>query len=673
MTELKNPLHQKCINTIRILSAEAIQKANSGHPGLPLGCAPIAHLLYSGVMKHNPNNPNWLNRDRFVLSAGHGSSMLYSILHLCGYEISLDDIKNFRQYGSITPGHPEYGLTPGVETTTGPLGQGFANAVGMALVQHFFAAKYNKPNFNIIDNYIYVIAGDGDMMEGITHEAAAFAGHNKLSNLVVFYDNNKITIDGSTNLAMTENVSDRFLAYGWNVLHVKNANDLSELNDSVKKAKENVNAPTLIVVDTTIGFGSPNKQGKSSVHGSPLGKDELALTKANLGWEYSEEFFVPDDVYSFYEKVKIKGMQLNSEWDSLFEKYSKNYPQEAKEITSAVNGEFFNSDSFEIPLFTDYNASIATRVASGKVLDYLAGQIPNLIGGSADLTPSNNTKPANSSSFSPMSRTGRYIHFGIREHAMGAILNGMVMYGGVIAYGGTFLVFSDYMRPAIRIAALSHISPIFVFTHDSIGLGEDGPTHQPIEQLAALRAIPNSFVFRPADANETVYAWYFALKNNNAPVSLALSRQNIKLIDRTRYSDAKGTLKGGYIVKKSAAKPDIILMATGSEVNLCLQAAEKLETTGVKVNVVSMPCTQLFDKQDTKYKNSVLPKDCQNRLAVEAGVRQGWDKYLGNNGDIISIEIFAASAPYETLYKEYGITEENIIAKAKKLLKKKKY
>ena len=671
MPELSKPINQKCINTIRILSAEAIQKANSGHPGLPLGCAPISHLLYSVVMKHNPNNPNWLNRDRFVLSAGHGSTMLYSSLHLCGYNISINDIKNFRQFGSITPGHPEFGLTQGVETTTGPLGQGFANAVGMALVQHYFAAKYNKPNFNIIDNYIYVIAGDGDMMEGITHEAAAFAGHNKFSNLIVFYDNNKITIDGSTSLAMSENVADRFIAYGWNVLHVKDANNLSELNEAVKKAKEFTSAPSLIVVDTTIGFGSPNKQGKSSVHGSPLGKEELALTKANLGWNYTEEFFVPEEVYSHYEKVKIKGMQLNSEWDSLFEKYSKSYPAEASEFTDSINGNFVNTETLNIPEFTDYNASIATCVASGKVLDYLAQFIPNLIGGSADLTPSNNTKPAASNSFSADNFTGRYIHFGIREHAMGAILNGMVMYGGVIAYGGTFLVFSDYMRPAVRIAALSHINPIFVFTHDSIGLGEDGPTHQPIEHLAALRCIPNSYAFRPADANETVYSWKFALQNNKAPVSLALSRQNIKLIDRNKYANAKGTLKGGYILKKSDAKPDLLLLASGSEVNLCLEAAEKLEKAGLKVNVISMPCTQLFVKQDAKYKNSVLPKECQTRLAIEAGVRQGWDKYLGNNGDMISIETFGASAPYEILYEKYGLTVDNIISKAKKLLKNK--
>jgi transketolase len=667
MPELNNPIHQKCVNTIRILSVEAIQKANSGHPGLPLGCAPIAHLLYSKVMKHNPNNPNWLNRDRFVLSAGHGSSMLYSVLHLSGYEVSIEDIKNFRQYGSITPGHPEYGLTKGVETTTGPLGQGFANAVGMALVQHYLAAKYNKPNFNIIDNYIYVIAGDGDMMEGITHEAAAFAGHNKLNHLIVFYDNNKITIDGSTSLAMSENVENRFLAYGWKVLHVKDANNLQELNDAVNKAKEVSNAPVLIIVDTTIGYGSPNKQGKSIVHGSPLGKEELALTKANLGWNYTEEFYVPDEVYSLYENVKIKGMQLNSDWDNLFEKYSKAYPKEASEFTASVNG----TEPIDIPEFTDYNISMATRVASGKILDYLAQNIPNLIGGSADLTPSNNTKPANSNAFSPDNFTGRYIHFGIREHAMGAILNGMVLYGGVIAYGGTFLVFSDYMRPAIRIAALSHINPIFVFTHDSIGLGEDGPTHQPIEHLAALRAIPNSYLFRPADANETVYAWRFALQNNKAPVSFALSRQNIKLIDRNKYADAKGTLKGAYVVKKSADIPDLLLISSGSEVNLCLEAAEKLEKTGIKVNVVSMPCTQLFDKQSAKYQSSVLPKQCEARLAVEAGVRQGWDKYIGNKGDMISIETFGASAPYEILYKEYGITVDDIVSKAKKLLKNK--
>ncbi len=671
MKDFNNPIHEKCINTIRILSAEAIQKANSGHPGLPLGCSHIAHILYSTVIKHNPNNPNWLNRDRFVLSAGHGSSMLYSILHLCGYEISLDEIKNFRQYGSITPGHPEYGLTPGVETTTGPLGQGFANAVGMALAEQFLAAKYNKENYSIIDNYIYVLAGDGDMMEGITHEAAAFAGHNKLNNLIVFYDNNKITIDGSTDLAMSENIGDRFKAYGWHVQHVKEGYNLNEIYNAILKAKDQKQAPALIIVDTTIGYGSPNKHGKSSVHGSPLGNDELKLTKKELGWDYEDSFYIPQEVTNFYEKVKINGMQANADWDKLFEKYSQAYPKEAKEFSDIINNRIYDIDNLEIPFFTDYSSSIATRVASGKILDYLYNKIPNLIGGSADLTPSNNTKPATSSAFSAQNKSGRYIHFGIREHAMGAILNGIAAYGGLIAYGGTFLVFSDYMRPAIRIAALSHLNPIFVFTHDSIGLGEDGPTHQPIEHFAALRAIPNSYLFRPADANETVYAWQFALKNNKAPVSLALSRQNIKLIDRTKYADAKGTLKGAYTLKKAKETPDIILMATGSEVNLCLEAAEKLEKSGVKVNVVSMPCTQLFDKQDKKYKNSVLPEECQTRLAVEAGVRFGWDKYLGSNGDMISIETFGASAPYEVLFEKYGFTVDNIIAKAKKLLKNK--
>ncbi|MFH0734275.1 MAG: transketolase [bacterium] len=668
MPDLKNKIHKTCINTIRILSAEAIQKANSGHPGLPMGCAPIAHLLYSRIMTHNPANSTWINRDRFVLSAGHGSTMLYSVLHLSGYGISLEDIKNFRQWGSITPGHPEYGLTPGVEATTGPLGQGFANAVGMALVQSRFAKMFNRPNYDIIDHYIYVLAGDGDMMEGITHEAASFAGHNKLNNLIVFYDNNKITIDGSTKLSMSEDVGKRYEAYGWNVFYVSDVNDLEQLENAVFAAQKEKNAPSMIIVNTIIGYGSPNKQGKSSVHGSPLGAEELKLTKQTLGWNYEEPFFIPDEVKSFYEKVNIKGMHKNGEWDELFEKYSKAYPKEAESLAAAINCEYEENWELKLPEFTDYTKTIATRSASGKVLDILTEVIPNLIGGSADLTPSNNTRPGNVLDYSPESTEGRYIHFGIREHAMGAILNGMTLYGGVIAYGGTFLVFSDYMRPVIRIAALSKINPIFVFTHDSIGLGEDGPTHQPIEQLASLRAIPNSFVFRPADANEVRYVWEFAINNKKAPVSIILSRQNLPIFDRKKYTPACETLKGGYILKKTT-KPDIILIGTGSEVSICLDAANRLELEGIKANVVSIPCMELFEQQDKRYINSVLPKAVKLRIAMEAGVKQGWDKYVGDEGEIISIETFGASAPYETIYEKYGLTAENIISKAKKMIK----
>ncbi len=669
MPNLKNAIHNKCVNTIRVLSAEGVQKANSGHPGLPLGCAPLAHLLYSRIMNHNPNNTTWLNRDRFVLSAGHGSMMLYSVLHLCGYEITINDLQNFRQYGSITPGHPEFGLTPGVETTTGPLGQGFSNAVGMALAESFLAKKFNKPNYQVLDHKIYVLVGDGDMMEGVSHEAAAFAGHNKLSNLIVVYDNNKITIDGSTALSMSEDVGKRYEAYGWSVKYVNDMNNLEELETSILEAKKEKNAPTMIIVNSIIGFGSPNKQGKSSVHGSPLGKDELALTKENLGWEYTEPFTVPDEVREYYENVKVKGMQKNSEWDEMFQKYSMVYPNDAKAISAAFNSEFGDEWEANLPEFTDYSLSIATRVASGKMIDVISENIPTMFGGSADLTPSNNTRPTSSTSYSVENRDGRYIHFGIREHGMGAILNGMAMYGGVIPYGGTFLVFSDYMRPVIRIAALSKINPIFVFTHDSIGLGEDGPTHQPIEQIASLRTIPNSYVFRPADANETKYAWVFAIKNKKAPVSIILSRQNIPLVDRKKYAKAEEALKGGYIVKKAAAKPDLILIGTGSEVSLCIKAAEVLESEGIKTNVVSMPCCELFEEQSTKYKNNVLPKDVKSKIAVEAGVGFGWDKYVGDNGEIISIEKYGASAPYGVLFDKYGFSVENIIKHAKKVIK----
>ena len=652
-------IEKKAINTLRFLAVDAIQKANSGHPGMPMGCAPIAFLLYSKIMKHNPKNPKWINRDRFVLSAGHGSMLLYGILHLTGYEISLEDLKNFRQWGSITPGHPEFGLTPGVETTTGPLGQGFSNAVGMATAEKHLGAMFNKEDIQLLDHYIYVIAGDGDLMEGISHETAAFAGHNKLDNLIVFYDNNKITIDGSTDLAMSEDVAKRFEAYGWHVQHVTDVNDLSALESAVKTAKAIAGKPHLIITDTHIGYGSPHKQDTASVHGSPLGEEEVRLTKKNLGWDENKEFFIPEDVKEFFESLLPNFQSYEDVWQSKFDAYQSKYPTEAREFKRIFQSEI---PELKWEEFKNYGENVATRSASGKVLNSLAEQLPELFGGSADLHPSNNTYLKNYKDFSANNYLARNIHFGIREHGMAAIMNGMAYYGGIIPYGGTFLVFSDYLRPAIRLAAMSHLRVIYVFTHDSIGLGEDGPTHQPIEHLASLRAIPGLIVLRPADANETVYAWKIAIETKNQPVALILSRQKLPILDRGKYTDAEGTLKGAYILKhEKDTTANIIIIATGSEVALALEAAEVLEKEGKSVRVVSMPSTEIFEMQSDEYKREVLPENIQNRIIIEAGVSQGWEKYAGCKGKIISVEKYGASAPYKILFEKYGFTVEKIL------------
>ena len=665
-------IENKCVNTIRFLAVDAIQKANSGHPGMPMGCAPIAFMLYAKLMKHNPANSKWLNRDRFVLSAGHGSMLLYSILHLTGYNISLNDLMNFRQWKSKTPGHPEYGLTDGVETTTGPLGQGFSNAVGMAMVSKFLAGKFNKDNFDIINHYIYVIMGDGDMMEGISHEAASFAGHNKLSNLIVFYDDNHVTIDGDLSLAMSENVAQRFEAYGWQVLYVNDVNELEQIEDAVKKAQSEISKPSLIITKTTIGYGSPNKQGTSAAHGSPLGKEEVILTKRNLGWYEDKTFFVPEEVKQYFSSVKINGEKLESDWNNLFKKYSDAYPEEAALLKNMIDGNYGNQWKTVLPKFENYNESIATRKASGKVLAAIAPELPMLIGGSADLTPSNNTSFPGERNFSANNYSGRYFHFGIREHAMGGILNGMAYYGGVIPYGGTFLVFSDYMRPPMRIASFSHLRPIYVFTHDSIGLGEDGPTHQPVEHLMALRAIPKLILIRPADANETVEAWKVAIEHKGSPVAIILTRQNLPILDRNKFNSASNLSKGAYILNDFESEPDIILMASGSEASLCVEAAEKLKANNINARVVSFPSWELFEMQSDEYKQSVLPGEASARLSVEAGVRHGWERYVGFSGDSISIEKFGASAPYKKLFEEYGFTVENVVDRALKVIEKNK-
>lgn len=660
-------LDQLSINTLRFLAVEAIQKANSGHPGMPMGCAPIAYALYTKYMKYNPQNPLWLNRDRFILSAGHGSMLLYGILHLSGYDISLDDLKNFRQWKSKTPGHPEFEPKLGIETTTGPLGQGFANAVGMAIAKAYLASVFNKADIKILDHFIYGICSDGELMEGISHEAASLAGHLKLGKLIFFYDDNGISIDGKTSLTFSENIEQRFESYGWHIEHVSDGNDLSQIETALLNAQID-ERPSLIITKTHIGFGSPNKQDTAAVHGSPLGDDEIKLTKKNLGWKYEESFFVPKEVKNHFEGLKKIHQQDEDEWNRLFATYKEKYPQEAKLFLDVMSGNFGDEWISKLPTFEDDGKKLATRQASGKTINAIAALLPTFIGGSADLAPSNNTYLNGFAAFSKEDRSGRNFHFGIREHAMASLMNGMAMYGGVIPFGGTFLVFSDYLRPAIRLASLSKIKVIFVFTHDTIGLGEDGPTHQPVEHLASLRAIPGLVVLRPADANETASAWKYSIQHKNSPVALILTRQSLPVLDQTKYPSSDNLFKGAYILK-DADKPELILMASGSEVQLILKVAEELKNDGKKVRVVSFPSWELFEQQSEEYKNSVLPKDVKARIVVEAGVAQGWQKYSGDGGKIISIEKFGASAPDTVLFEKYGFTVENILQSAKALLK----
>ncbi len=665
-------IDQLSINTIRFLAVDAVQKANSGHPGLPMGCAPIAYTLYTKYMNHNPANPNWLNRDRFILSAGHGSMMLYSILHLSGYNISLDDLKSFRQWKSITPGHPEYGLTPGVETTSGPLGQGFANAVGMAIAQDYLASMFNKDDAAILDHYIYGICSDGDMMEGLSHEAASLAGHLKLGKIIFFYDDNGITIDGRTSLAFSEDVGKRFEGYDWQVLKIDDVNNLEQIDDAVKSAWSEKSKPTLIRTKTHIGYGSPNKQDTAAVHGSPLGEDEIKLTKRNLNWPGDNSFYIPEAVNKHFKGVMQNGKKAEEKWNKLFDDYKDKYPKEAELFTSFMNGNYGEEWKSKLPSYNDPSEKVATRSASGNVLNSIANSLPTLIGGSADLTPSNNTMLKGFENFSAVDKSGRNFHFGIREHGMGSILNGMAIYGGVIPYGGTFLIFSDYMRPAIRLASLSGIKAIYVFTHDSVGLGEDGPTHQPIEHIASLRAIPNVLVIRPADANETVKAWEIALEHKGSPVALLLTRQKLSVIDRKKFAGAENAKKGAYVLNDTEGDPDLILMASGSEVEIALGAAEQLDGAGIRARVVSFPCWELFEKQSQEYKERIFPASVKARVSIEAGVKQGWEKYVGDSGESISIEKFGASAPYNIIYENYGFTIDNIVVTAKNVLRKSK-
>ena len=658
-----NALDELCIQTIRFLSMDGVQKAKSGHPGMPMGMASAAYTLWTKYLRYNPTNPKWLNRDRFVLSAGHGSMLLYSLLYLTGFDVSLDDLKNFRQWKSKTPGHPEFGHTPGVEATTGPLGQGISNAVGMAIAQKYLAAYFNKENLNIFDYNIYVIAGDGDLQEGVSSEACSLAGHLGLNKLIVIYDDNHISIDGETSLSFTEDRAKRFEAYNWYVQVVGgDGNDMIAFEKALKNAIAEKNRPSMIQLHTHIAYGSPNFQDTHTAHGAPLGEDEVKLIKKNFGWDSEKTFIVPDEALKYMQKAKIKGAELEKQWNELFGNYAKQFPDLAKLIT--------NPDTDISGLLPQFNPEpMATRQASGKTLDAIMPHLPLVLGGSADLTPSNNTRFKGVEDFQKDKPTGRYIRYGVREHGMAAIMNGIAASELLRPYGGTFFCFSDYMRPAIRMAAMSGYRTIFVFTHDSIGLGEDGPTHQPIEHIAALRAIPNLLVIRPADANETAYTWKISLEHKG-PVALLLTRQNIATLDRTKYPPASNIAKGAYVLVKQD-KPDVIIIATGSEVEIALKGAEKLAAENIKAQVVNMPSWELFEAQDKNYRDSVLPPNIKARVAIEAGVQLGWEKYLGEKGIFIGINSFGVSAPYKVCYEKFGLTPDAVAAATKKSIQNK--
>jgi transketolase len=661
-----NPeLDQLCINTIRALTIDAVQKAESGHPGLPLGAAPMAYVLWTRFLRHNPKNPKWENRDRFLLSAGHGSMLLYSLLYLTGYDLPLDELKNFRQWGSKTPGHPEYGLTPGVEITTGPLGQGFANGVGMAMGAAHLEAKFNKKGFPLIDHYVYAIVSDGDLMEGVASEAASLAGHLKLGKLIYLYDDNQVTIEGFTSLAFSEDVPKRFEAYGWHTQTVTDGNNLDEIEKAIRTAQAVTDKPSLISVKTVIGFGMPT-QGTRKAHSDAPGEEAVRETKRHLGWPEDTQFYVPEAALAHYREAIPRGEQLEAEWQALVQKFQETHADDGKNFQLTMSGELPDGWEDHLPKFADAKP-VATRVASGEVINALAPVMPMLIGGSADLGVSNNTDIKSSHSFEAGEYDGRIFHFGVREHAMGATLTGISLNGGLIPYGGTFMTFSDYMRPAIRLAALSEVQVIYVFTHDSVGLGEDGPTHQPIEHLAALRAIPHLFVIRPADPAEVSEAWRIAILRRKAPTALALTRQKVAVIDRNRFAKADGLRRGGYVLA-DAESPQLILIATGSEVGLALEAREKLEGEGVAARVVSMPCWELFDEQPQEYRDQVLPPSVTARLAIEAGVRQGWERYLGATGDVICLDRFGASAPGDVALKNLGFNVDNVLKHARALL-----
>jgi len=666
MTELQN----KAVNTIRFLAADAVQKANSGHPGLPMGMAPVAYLLWTEHMKYSPQDPGWPDRDRFVLSAGHGSMLLYAMLHLTGYDLPLDELKRFRQLGSKTPGHPEYGVAPGIETTTGPLGQGFATGVGMAMAADHLAATYNRASYPMVDHAIYAIVSDGDLMEGISSEAASLAGHLQLGRLIYIYDDNHISIDGSTALAFSEDRAARFQAYGWHTVHVEDANDLQAMNQALEEAKLDPR-PSLILAHSVIGYGLPTKQGTAAAHGEPPGVEELAGAKRNLGWPVEPSFLIPEDVREHFRTAGRRSNALYNDWQALRTGYARDFPDLAEEFERRQRGDLPVGWEQSLPVFEPDAKGMATRASSGKVLNAIASQLPELFGGSADLTGSNKTDIKGEPAFDHDQPGARYVHFGVREHAMGAILNGLALHGGVIPYGGTFLVFSDYMRGAIRLAALMGVRVIYVFTHDSIGLGEDGPTHQPVEHLAALRAIPNLITLRPADANEVSQAWLAALENKHAPTALALTRQAVPTIDRQRFAPAENLARGAYILADlGESEPQVILMASGSEVSLILEAGETLAKEGMPVRLVSFPSWELFKLQPASYQATVLPPAITARVAIEAGVTMGWERWVGSQGAVLGIDRFGESAPYEEIYTDLGLTAAHVVEQAKSLLAK---
>ena len=677
-------LDQQCIDTLRFLSVDMVQKANSGHPGLPLGAAPMAYALWTHHLKHHPSNPEWANRDRFVLSAGHGSALLYSLLHMTGYALSLDDIKQFRQWGSKAPGHPERGHTAGVEVTTGPLGQGIANAVGMAIGEAHLAARYNRDGHTVIDHHTWAIVGDGDLMEGVASEAASLAGHLQLGKLICLYDDNYVSLAAGTDIAFTEDRAKRFEAYGWQTITVADGNDIAAINAAIDKARADTARPSLILVRTQIGFGSP-EQGSFKAHGSPLGVEDVKKTKEKLGWPVEPDFLIPEPALKHFREALDRGAKEETEWKERLDVYTKAFPELAKELNDRLQGKLPAGWDADIPVFPADAKGIATRVAGGKVMNAFAEKLPALVGGSADLDSSTYTnlkgfgdfnlaakagQDTQGSDSAGWSHAGRNVHFGVREHAMGAVVNGLAAHGGFIPYGSTFLIFSDYMRPTIRLAALSGLHVVHIFTHDSIAVGEDGPTHQPIEQLASLRAIPDTTVIRPADANETAVAWKVAVETRQRPVLLALTRQNLLILDRTKFASAEGLRKGAYVLSDAKdGKPTLILIATGSEVDLIVGAAEKLQAEGVAVRCVSMPSWDLFEAQPQSYRDEVLPPDVAAKLAVEMGVPMGWDRYVGPHGDVLGIDRYGASAPAGVLLPEYGFTVDNVVTRAEALLK----
>lgn len=681
---MKESLETLCINTIRTLSIDAVQKANSGHPGAPMGLAPAAYVLWTRFLKHNPHNPSWPDRDRFVLSAGHGSMLLYSMLHLTGYDVPLEQIKQFRQWGSHTPGHPERGMTPGVETTTGPLGQGFGNGVGLAIAERHLAARYNRPGFDIVNHFTYAIVSDGDLMEGVAAEAASLAGHLKLGKLIYLYDNNRISLAGAADLSFTEDCAKRFEAYGWHTETVADGNDVEAIERALRAARSETSRPSLILLRTHIGYGSPGKQDTFEAHGSPLGEAEVKATKEKLGWPAEPAFFLPDDALARFREAVGNGQKSEATWKELFSAYAGKFPELAKEFEQITGGALPADWAAAIPSFPADAKGVATRAASGKVLNAVAAKLPTLIGGSADLNPSTFTMLPKLGDFESPQRTfsdnqgsaggawdyaGRNLHFGVREHGMGAALNGIAAHGGIIPFGSTFLIFSDYMRPSIRLAALMELGVIYVFTHDSIGVGEDGPTHQPVEQLAALRAIPHLIVIRPGDANETAVAWRVAIENRACPVALVLTRQNVPTFDRNQFASADGLRKGAYVLADApGGQPDIILIGTGSEVSLVVAAREKLAEQKIQARVVSMPSWELFNQQPQAYREIVLPKSVRARLAVEAALPQGWHRYVGDGGEVIGIERFGASAPGNVVMEKLGFTTSHVVERALNLL-----